>query len=310
MNEVTWRKSAARDVRPFFGTADFDTALENAQISLEESGAFSSETSYVVDDVGAGRLAPTIRFNFDPNGFAYESLKKTDLLMVVTVTQPFMKRVDVVDTFKIDKSLPAEVAVDPDLLKRLGGGSNIDIEIALFLSKHLPRRPGTPFLSGHWLSKKRFSIRPPKPIEEFDVEETDDATFVKLGYPPKTLYCVEYLGGFNEPVDKEKKCARVRVHSDIYKKLTATSSQRLSRPVLTMMAAEIACSSIAASYDDWKDADVAEPKSPLAALVKRLSRTAAYTLTDLKAMVAQPGMPKLRALLHADQASVRAIVEY
>jgi hypothetical protein len=103
--------------------------------------------------------------------------------------------------------------------------------------------------------------------------------------------------------------ARVRVHADIFKKLTAESNQKVARPVLGNMAAEIACQMLTASFNDWESADEVVPQSPLSALIKRIEKIHPCDLEELKKLVKEPGQVKLRAVLQVDQQCVRAVVE-
>ena len=97
--------------------------------------------------------------------------------------------------------------------------------------------------------------------------------------------------------------------ADVYKKLGADNLPKMSRPLMAFLAAEIPCQILAASYADWKDSDEVDPRSPLAAFLKRINKVQPCTLPQLKQLVDQPGMPKLRAILHADQQSVRQVAE-
>jgi hypothetical protein len=220
-----------------------------------------------------------------------------------------LKKTQLVATLPLFKGLPPELEINDEILAQLGGGANIDIVAALCLGKRLEKRPGSPFLLGHWLSKKSFSLRMPHAAEEFDIEPTDDETWAKLGFPAKTLYAVEYIGGMNEPVQKENRTAKVRVHADIFKKLTSESNQKVARPVLGNMAAEIACQMLSASFPDWEDADEITPQSPLSAFVKRIEKLHPCDLEGLKKLVKEPGQSRLRAILHVEQQCVRAVVE-
>jgi hypothetical protein len=131
-----------------------------------------------------------------------------------------------------------------------------------------------------------------------------------MGYPAKTLYHVDYYTGFNEPVDKSRPIAKVRIHEDVYKKLAAENLPAMSRPMMAFLAAEIPCQLLAASLNEWKEATAPEPRSPLEAFFKRLKRVEPQlTMTNLTLWAGQPGMPRIRALLHADQESVRKVVE-
>lgn len=306
--KITWRKSAARDVRPFFGAVALSNSLDQAELRLFPEGIFSAETAYLVEESARDRLSPTVRLNFDGK-VDYGTVEKKDLVLAVTAVQPFLKKTEVVNMLPLSSILPLELEIGDDTLARLGGGGNIDIVVALCLATRLNKTPGSPFLLGHWLARKGFSLRTPQNAEEFDIESTDDETWIKLGYPAKTLYAVNYLGGINEPVQKDNATAKVRVHADIYKKLTAESNQKVARPVLGQMTAEIACHVLTASFQDWESADEVTPLSPLSAFLKRVERVQPCDLEKLKTLVKEPGQSKLRAILQADQQCVRAIVE-
>ena len=306
--KVNWHKSAAKDVRPFFGTATLESSLESAQIRLYDDASFSTETAFIVEPQDAEKLCVSIRPNLNA-ALASDSIKKSDLRLAVTAAQAFMKKTCVVVNLPVSGELPEEIAIGDEVLSQLGGGSNINVEIALCLGKRMPKKPGSPFLFGHWLSKKRFSLNQPKLAEDFEVVPMDDDAWKRIGFPAKTLYWVEYFGGVNEPVAKDKQMAKVRVHADIYKKLTVESNQRLAKPIMATLAAEISCQVLAASFSEWEQADEEVAHSPLSAFLKRINRVQACSLDELKKLTRQAGMPKLRALLHADQQSVRSIAE-
>jgi hypothetical protein len=309
MSKVIWHKSAIKDVRPFFGTVSLEDSMSLAELQINEDGPFSIGPAFVIEPGDVSKLRLTARLNFNQSALSFDVVKRGDLVIAVTAVQPFMKKTVVVATFAIDNDLPEEIIVNDEVLAALGGGTNINIDIALCLKRKLPRKPGAPFLSGHWLSKKSFVLRPPKLSEEFDIEPTEDEAWKRLGYPAKTLYLIEYFGGINEPVAKDRQTARIRVHSDIYKKLTAESQQKLAKPILNGLAAELACQMLAASISDWENADEVVPLSPLSAFMKKINRIQPCSLDELKEMAKKPGMPKLRALLHADQQTVRSIAE-
>lgn len=307
-SKVNWRKSAARDVRPFFGAASLESSMDAAEIRLFEDAQFSPDPAYVVELTDVEKLAISVRLNFNQK-LAFDTVKKSDLVLAITAVQPFLKKTRVVGTYALDKELPSEISIGDEVLADLGGGSNVNVEVALCLAKRLPKKPGNPFLLGHWLSKKSFALRAPKLAEEFDIEPTDDEAWKKIGYPEKTLYLVEYFTGMNEPVAKDKQTARVRIHADVYKKLSAEVNQRLAKPILAGLAADISCQMLVASLSDWETADEVAPQSPLAACLKKIQRVQHCTFEELKKMVQQPGTPKLKALLHVDQQTVRSIVE-
>jgi hypothetical protein len=309
MSKITWHKSAVRDVRPFFGAASLERILECADMRLFEDAEFTPEPAHVVEPQHLRKLALSVRPNFDVDSIDGGSLQLDELVLAVTVVQPFLKKTCVVAAVPLSDGLPKEIEIGDEVLNQIGGGGTANIDIALCLSKELPKKPGSPFLLGHWLAKKTFTLRPPKVAEEFDVEPMDDEGWKRMGLPAKTLYHVQYFGGMNEPATKDRQMAKVHVHIDAYNKLAVESNQRIARPALSMLAAEISCQLLEQSATEWENDDEATPNSPLAAFLKRLSQVQACDLAKLKAWVKEPGTPALRAALHADQNTVRTIAE-
>jgi hypothetical protein len=306
---VIWRKSSTKDVRPFFGAVALESCLEGAEIRLYEDSAYEAETAFIIEPHQVEKLCISVKPNFIPEELAYDAIKRKDLVLAITACQPFLKKTCLIGRLPLSAKLPEEIAVGDEVLAQLGGGSHINVELALCLATQLPQKPGIPFLSGHWLSKKTFALRPTQPAEDFDVSPRDDEDWIRIGYPAKTAYLIEFYGGMNEPAAADKQMAKAWVHSDIFKKLGGEASQRLAKPVMTAMGAEMTCQLLVASFSEWEHATEVVPQSPLAAFVKKFSRFQPCTLDDLKTMVKQAGTPKLRALIHADQQTVRSIKE-
>lgn len=307
MNNVSWRKSASKDVRPFFGAATLENSVDLAEIRVFEDGDFTAETSISVEPVDAERMSLTIRPNLGAAARSSESIKKGDLVLVVSVLQTFLKKTTVIAQMPVSAKLPEEVPIGADVLEQFGGGNNLTVEVALCLSRKLAKKPGSPFLLGHWLSKKSFSLRAPKPADDFNILAMEDKDWVDIGWPAKTMYSVEYLGGFNEPPEKDRQLATVRVHADVHKKLTLEANQKLAKPMMAMLAVEITAQVIASSLSEWlASEEEVVAGSPLHAFLKRIHPV---TIAELRQHAEQPGMPKLKALLQVDQQSVRFIKE-
>jgi len=305
-----YHKSATKDVRPFFEVLKLEESLEGAQIRLYEDQSFTGESSFTIEEKDLSRLSVVIRPGITEAMLAASTIPRDKLVIAVSATNPFLKRTVLVHRGSLKSEIPGEIVLGAEVLENLGGGAHMTVEVALCLAAALKKQPGRPFIQGHWLSKKSFDLRPPKPTEDFDVEPLGDEGWKALGYPPKTLYHVDYYTGFNEPADKMRPIAKVRLHEDVHKKLAAENLPKMSRALMAFLAAEIPCQLLAASLHEWKEITDPEPKSPLETFLKRIKRLQpTATLEDLRRMVEAPGMPRLRALLHADQESVRKVVE-
>lgn len=309
MSDPKYRKSATRDIRPFFGVASLEEALDTAQIRLYEDQPFTDATTFTVEEQDVAKLSIALRPNLSEAVLSGGSIARNKLVLAVTAYNPFLKRTVIVHKTSLVGEAPHEVALGSEMLERLGGGSRMTVEVALCLAKQLPKQAGSPFLHGHWISKKSFDLRPPQIAEDFGIDPMDDAGWKAMGMPAKTLYFVQYYSGVNEPVSKDRPMAKVLIHSDAYKKLSTDSNSKMAKPLMAFLAAEIPCQILAASISEWKDAEVPEARSPLQAFLKRINRIELCTLAQLRGLVEQPGMPRLRAILHADQSSVRQVAE-
>ena len=61
MTSITWRKSATKDVRPFFGTATLESSVDLAEIRLYEDGPFMTDTAHAVEPSEAQPLEATLK---------------------------------------------------------------------------------------------------------------------------------------------------------------------------------------------------------------------------------------------------------
>lgn len=309
MSQINYHKSATRDIRPFFSAASLEQALEAAQIRLYEDQPFTDATAFTVEEQDAAKLSIAVRPNISEEALSNGSIARGKLALAITACNPFLKRTVLIQRVPMTGAAPVEVVIGAETLERLGGGSRMTVELALCLAKQMPKQPGSPFLQGHWISKKSFDLRPPTIAEDFGIDPMDDAGWKAMGMPAKTLYFVQYYSGVNEPVSKDRPMAKVLIHADAYKKLSTETNAKMARPLMAFLAAEIPCQILAASVSEWKDAPAPEPRSPLQAFLKRINRIEPCTLNQLRNLVEQPGMPRLRAILHADQGSVRQVAE-
>lgn len=309
MSASTYHKSATRDVRPFFEAATLAEAVDGAQIRLFDEQPFTETTGFVLEEQELPKLAIAIRPNLSDATLNAGAIQRSKLALAVTAANPYLKKTVLVAKASLAGATPEQVEIGREVLDRLGGGGNLTIEVVVCLARPLPKHVGKPYLEGHWISKKVFELRPPKPADDFGVDPMDDDGWRAMGLPAKTLYHVDYYGGINDASDKDRPIAKVFVHSDVYKKLAADNLPRMSRPMMAFLSAEIPCQLLAASFGDWETADAVEPRSPLSAFLRRVSKVQDCNLQQLKELVRQPGMPRLRAILHADQGTVRQVAE-
>lgn len=309
MSKILWSKSESREVRPFFSVEDFQKALDAAEIRLFEGQAFSASEAFVLQHEELLRVHPEIRLNFSIPVLKGNAYHHQDLTLIVCLAAANLKKTKTIAKFPLDQELPESVTIDPETILALGGGENLVVKLGVCLNKELKPEIGRPFLEGHWIARKSFRLRSTKQTNQFEVQPRSDAEWRQHGFPEKTLYLVSYTGGMNEAVEKGSPIAQVWVHEDMYNRLALDTESKKARAFMSFLSAEITLQLIAQSYPDWKEADAVAPASPLGALVKQLSTAQKIDLSRLKQMVEEPGQPKLKAVVHNQQHTVRALVE-
>jgi hypothetical protein len=216
-------------------------------------------------------------------------------------TNPFLRRSVIVKEHPLSKATPAEVGLSPAMLEELGGGRNLTITVAVHLTTDRKPSPGSPFMVGHWISKKEFSIRSASGSGFYDVRPRKDEDWIAANYPAKTFYAVDYHGSICEP---DARIATFYVHADAYTRLAA---DKLGLSVQKMLACEIIVQILQESIREWGTREQAEPRSPLYTILEKIDPRGAITIRQLKSLV--EGSPnRLRALLQDESDLVRSFL--
>jgi hypothetical protein len=307
--KINWHKTETREVRPFYEVADLTDALRAAEIRLFDGSPFVAQDSFSLGDQELRRLSPSIKPNLDLQKVkSSKAIKPSQLALVVSATNPFLKRTRLVAKTPLSQAPDEEYPVEAEVLEALGGGANLQVDISLCLDQSLSARAGRPFIQGHWIARKTFGIRSAKLNEDFDVEPLDDEGWKNLGLPPKTLYLVDYIGGINEPLKPDQPIAKVFIHADVYRRIATENNPRAVRALQALLASEITNQMLVLSAKDWENVEQAEKQSPLNAFLKRINKNHRVSLQELHEL-ASKAAPKLKAMLQADLEVVRAIVE-
>jgi hypothetical protein len=304
MMSATWHREEPREVRPFFNAINAEEALNGCGIRLFDGTDMRTETSFDLDEIDFKKLAPAIQLVLpDVKLWLPEGLTKDDLELVLVARHSFLKRSELVHSISVAEVIPNEWSVGPEILVRMGGGRNLELTLALTLRTDRQPSPGAPFIAGHWVARKAFLLRSRTMPTLFDLRTRKDEEWISKGYPAKTFYAVEYIGGIDAELDEAASVATVWIHVDAHNKMVSSSLGEAMQPAL---AAEIISSILLESFNDWKDSDSVDAASPLATLLKQLGKEKPLSLGGLKAMIANP--PLLKATLQ-DRLSVVAALK-
>lgn len=301
---TTWHREEPREVRPFFDAIDAEEALDGCGIRLFDGTDARTETSFDLDEIDFKKIAPAIQIALpETQLWLPKDLAADDLELVLVARHAFLKRSELVHSTSIDGPVPAEWAIGPEVVARMGGGRNLELTLALTLRTDRKPSPGAPFVAGHWLARKSFLLRSRTMPTLFDLRTRKDEDWIAKGYPAKTFYAVEYIGGIDTELDEGASVATVWLHVDAHNRMVSSSLGEAMQPSL---ATEIISSILLESFKEWKDAEVVEAASPLSTLLKQLGKEKPLSLGGLKALVANP--PLLKATLQ-DRLSVVAALK-
>jgi hypothetical protein len=301
MKMDNWHRAEPREVRPFFESISAERALDGCGIQLYEDGEISLETSFELDEIDFQKMSLSVSVKVpDLKTWIGDQLSPAELELVLFARHGFLKRSRIVNKVKLSDKLPTRWEIDGETLVQLGGGRNTHITLAVCLAEDRSQKPGSPFIPGHWISKKTFLLRSRTMPTLFDLRIRKDEDWIAAGYPAKTYYAVDYLGGIDTELDEGASVATVWVHADAHAKLTTSS---LSESMQPMLASEIIFSILLESFHEWKEQTQAVAESPLANLLQKLGGEKPMLLTDLRMLTSKPSL--LRATLQ-DRLSVLA----
>jgi len=304
-----WRRSEPRTVRPFLAAKKVEHILNESALRLKPGEPFERSESIHVPASEVGRLEPTIRLAIDPAELALiDDDDKNTMKCLVFIESSFVKRTELVQQIDLDLREPIDVEIPVDLARRIRFGSSSKVTIALCLMKERDKTAGKLFHKGHWLAKKTFEVTVEKESAAFKIEPLDDLVRHQFGLPEGTLYFINYLGGFNEPMEPDSPPARVYVAKEVIDRLSLATQQKTASVVESFLAAEITCFLVSKAFADFGPDEEVAQGSPLASLVKQLQESFSVDTGTIRRWSTENNGLTLRAFLHADNQSVRSIL--
>lgn len=298
MKVETWHRTEPREVRPFFESIGAERSLDYCGLRIYEDGDVTLETSYELDEIDFQRMSLAVSVKIADFKAWIGKLNPSELDLVLIARHGFLKRSRVLERINLSQEIPGRWEISSKVLSQLGGGRNTNITIAICLAEDRPEKPGSPFIPGHWLARKTFILRSRTMPTLFDLRIRNDEDWVAAGYPRKTYYAVDYLGGIDTELEEGASVATVWVHADAHARLTTGVLGEAMQPIL---ASDIIFSIVLESVHEWKEQAEPAPDTPLANLLAKLGGDQPMPLGELKSLASKPSL--LRATLQ-DRLSV------
>lgn len=307
MNRV-WRRSETREVRPFTVAERLSRAIEQVSLSLFEGAPYSEERSIQIDEESLPILSPALRFGWDDDtvvALAGQAGEGSEL--VVLARTSLLKKCRLVRRFLLEDAPRDTIAISMETLADLGPARDLRFEVAIALGRDLEPVVGRPFRKGSWLARKVFALRTASPDRVFDIRPLEDEEWTKRGFSKRTLWSLEYLGGFCDPVESGEAIATLYIHRKLFERL-ASASFEPGKAIMGLIGAEATAQVLIATRDEWVTLAEAPVGSPLATVLTRLDDGTGFDLERLRGFLDSAGCGRLRALVQDRTEALEVVV--
>lgn len=149
--------------------------------------------NYTLDSVSdTSVIAPS--FRLAPNEMALRrlQLEASDLRLSI-VMKDHLNKAYLCERQLLLSDCPTEIDVAPGTLAQVAAYGNIEFCLVLALNRPLDHRQGRPWLVGHILAEKTYSVRRPPPAPSFPIRFVPQTEIVQRGLPENTVWFTHYL---------------------------------------------------------------------------------------------------------------------
>lgn len=293
-----WRRTESRVVRPFTSLGE---ALKDVRLKLRANEDFDDRTSFDASEVELPDLRPEFALNVRvPAQESDRSLTPTDLSLVIRLADTRLHRSELVFESEIE-AMPPTWSVPPEVKHRFSWRFGLTASVMLVLRADRPPEPELPFMRGHWIARKDFSVRTLPERRTFPIERWSAEDFARRGLPRDTVYWIEFLtDDINTRFDDPGEALRVCLRADVYDALVEAEDSPAGRAVAKMIEAEILTEVLWRGLDNLGSNESIERGSLLHSALARVEKATKANQEALRQLVTQgKELSSLRAFAQA-----------
>ncbi|GIW91342.1 MAG: hypothetical protein KatS3mg109_1774 [Pirellulaceae bacterium] len=233
----TWQRTETRVVRPFESA---DACLAGVSLRLSRDADFDQRTSFDPSEVELRDISPEFRLAVEPSALKASRLPDaSELSLVIRLADARLRRSELVFESGLD-NLPQTWAVPPHVTQRFSWKFGVDATVALVLRSGQLPRPGQPFMRGHWVARKDFSVRCRAEPHVFLIERWTAEDFARHGLARDGAYWIQFItDDLNTRFDEPGQAFRVCLRADVYDTLVQAQETPQARALFSTIAAEI-----------------------------------------------------------------------
>jgi hypothetical protein len=303
-----WRRSETRTVRPF---PSLDSCIRNVRFKLSPDAEFEERISFDAPDVDPAELRPEFLLGVDHSAIAASAIASCSdlpLALVIRLVDLRLRRSELVFQSQLS-TLPESWAVPPEVTTRFAWRFGVEASVALVLTSDRPAKVGQPFMRGHWLARKDFSIRAKPQPRAFPIERWTGEDFARMELPPDSVYWIRFVAeDLNEHFEDPGEAFAVCLRSDVYDALAYAQNSAQARALFAMIAAEILAEVVCRGLGNLEAGESIKRGSLLHLALTRIARTTGAEEEKLRRLAKEGELSALRTFAQATVGARRAVV--
>lgn len=298
-----WVRTESRTVRPF---PSLDECLAHVQFRLSPDRDFDGLTSFDASELTD--ISPEFRLNIDGSALqAAGAVAPSDLSLVIRLADLRLRRSELVFECAPDAA-PEAWTVPPSVRGRFSWKTGVQATVALVLRQAREPQVGQPFLPGHWVARKDFSVRPKPAPRSFPIERCTAEDFAKLGLPKDTAYWIDFISDdLNQRFENPGEAFRVCVRDNVYDALAAAEDTDPGRGVMTLVLTDILAETVFRGLRDVESSADLERGGLLDSALRKVIRATGTTVEVLRQYIEKGDVASIRAFAQAATEAPRSI---
>jgi len=302
-----WRRTETRTVRPF---PSVDACLAGVRLKLFPGAGFDERTSFDTSEVDLRDVSPEFLLAVEQSVLEASPLaasRDLSLALVIRFADVRLRRSELVFQSELP-SLPETWAVPPDVRNRFSWRFGVDASVALVSRSDRPVQAGQPFMRGHWVARKDFSIRGKAEPRAFPIERWTAEDFARQGLPRDSVYWIQFMaddlnGRFDDPGEAFRVCLR----ADVYDALVYAEETPQARALFSMITAEILAEVLWRGLRNLDAGEEIERGGLLHSALARVAKATNATQETLRKFVVDGELSSLRTFAQAAVGARRAV---
>ncbi len=301
-----WIRTESRLVRPF---PSLDDSLKGVRFRLAPDSDFDERTSFDASELGD--VCPEFLLNVDRSPLGGEgAVEPEELSLVIRIADVRLRRGEIVLETGLDEA-PETWALPADVRDRFSWRTGVDAAVALVLreSRETPR-PGEPFLRGHWVARKDFTVRPKAVPQSFPIERWTGEDFVQRGLPKDTAYWIDFVSDdLNQRFENPGEAFRVCLRADVYDTLVAVEDTDRGSAAMTLILTEILAEVVFRGMRELEGSTDLEKGGLLDAALRKIRVATGVDCAALHSYVEKGDFATIRAFAQAATQARRSVAK-